>query len=179
MVLTFINLIFPIFLTVNTAYSHQYKRLFVTLKVFKFIKVFKFYIEKIGDTFAVHLTKNKAILIPTNKLLGFKKSVKPLKDYHIVRVKSLIIMGKNGNGAELAFLASSVSIINEILLRVINEYKPYLKAKNSISVVEGEDVFEIFINFTIAFNLLMIVISVIKILGEKIIYEIRKWGQQN
>ena len=127
----------------------------------------------------IHFSKKQAIIIPYKNLFGMRKTIKPLRDYHFIKLKSLVEIGD----VEHVFLPITIGFIinyfNSIIDWLLLNQKPYLDIDNKVCVYEGESVFNIYINAVVVFNLLMIIISMLKILVGKIIYAIRIKKQQN
>lgn len=175
----FIILIFPIFINVKFHYSLQEKKMFYYINLFSFINLLSGYVERIEEGFAVHVTKNKAIIIEYSSLLTFRKKVKPLKDYHFVKFYTDIQIGTNDS----AFFPFTVSFLVQMIQNFFSWFfyhkKPQLKTETNVFLIEGENRLEIFCKVVVVLNLLMMLISLIKILTEKIIYANRNRKQQN
>lgn len=177
-IIIYFTIIFPFFLNVHVGYNHNYKKLFVFFRLFK-IPIFRFYIENLNEGFAIHLTKRKAFIIKYSKVLGLGKKIKPLRDYHIVKINSFLKMGYNDNAMQVTSSAFILSFINNIVFKIIHRLKPYVNIKNDIYIFEKEELFELYAEFLIIFNLLMVLISLIKILLGRIYYAITSRKQQN
>ena len=71
----------------------------------------------------------------------------------------------------LPFIVSNVAgFLDDISCWGFYNLKPYLDLDNKIFVFEGEDRLEVFCKLDVVFNLLMVVISLIKMFTEKLIY---------
>ena len=71
-------------------------------------------------------------------------------------------------------VAQAINQLYGYITDYFSSTKPYLKMKNDIIIEEKIKKFKIYLNNVLVLNLLMILISMIKIMGEKIIYAIRK-----
>ena len=166
----FTILIFPIFIKLWFNFSLSEKKLFFTITLFGFIKIFSGYAERIKEGFAVHISKKKAIIIEYKSLLSVRKKVKPLNDYHFIKLQTVVEVGSS-NSNMLPFIVSNVAgFLDDISCWVFYNLKPYLDLDNKIFVFEGEDRLEVFCKLDVVFNLLMVVISLIKMFTEKLIY---------
>lgn len=174
----YIVLIFPIFINVKLKFDKDKKKVFFKIKLFNIVRVINGYIENKKDGFFIHLTKKKAILFEYERLFDFRKKVRPLKDYHIISFNSQVLIGSNDNllkNIEIAFIFNY--LVNNIQWFFYHK-KPYLYINNSIKIYDDK-VFIIKISVKFVLNLLMIFISLIKILMEKMFYAITRKVQQN
>lgn len=171
-IIIFIVLIFPIFLNVNFHYSMSDKKMYFQIKVFAFIKVIDGYAQLIDEGVVVHLTKNKAIILPFTKIFDVRKKVEPLKDYHFIKLKTVTEIGVSDSAILPTVLSFSLSFIDKIVCWFLYNFKPQLDVDNRFFVFEGENRLEVFFKLCIVLNVLMIIISAIKILTEKVLYAI-------
>ena len=178
-IVLYILLIFPIYLNEYLYFSIETKKLFFSIKIFKVIKILSGYAEVKKDGIFIHLTRKKAILIPYSSLTSMKKKVKPLKDYHIIKWEFEADLGFVDNtvlALETAFL---VNYLTSFINWITSNIKPYLIVKNNVNVYEAQNVFRIYFYGTVLLNLLMVILSLIKIILEKIIYALSARQQQN
>lgn len=172
-------LIFPLFLSIDLAYTGENAKLYFGVRLFGFIKVLSGYAEKIKEGFAFHLSEKKAYIISYKDLTGAKESIKPFMDYHFIKIRTVIETG-NTDGVAYPLAAAFVSsYINGFVCRIFAHKKPYLVLDNSFNVYLDRDVFNVFLKTDFVFNLIMVVSSVIKIITEKIIYAIRQRKNKN
>ena len=169
-IIIFIVLIFPIFLNLNFHYSMDAKKLFYQIKLFGFIKILGGYAQLIEEGVVIHLTKNKAIILPFSKIFDVRKKVEPLKDYHFIKLKTVTEIGVSDSAILPTVLSFSLSFIDKIVCWFLYNFKSQLDVDNRFFVFEGVDRLEIFCKLDVVFNILMIIISAIKILTEKVIY---------
>lgn len=167
-VLIYIFLIFPIFLNLDVFYCLELKKLYFSIRIFG-ASVLSGYAEQITEGFAIHLTKNYAIIITYKSFFKLRRRVKPLKDYHFKNFNLLVDLG---NEEDLLLTTSTAFFVNYAcnhLQNFIKNNKPYVKFFNKINVYENKNLFNISIRILVLFNLLMLILSLIKIGVEKII----------
>ena len=106
-----------------------------------------------------------------------RKKIKPLKDYHVIRFDIKLVFGVN----ESLIIPISISFVIRYLLQFIEWFlynkKPYVKINTDISIYEDKDIAELNAKATAVFNLMMVVISLIKIGVEKVFYAIKNREQ--
>ena len=169
----FLLLIFPIFLSINLYFNKDELKLFYLIKIFN-IKLIRGYAEVIKEGIIIHLTKNRAILLPFNKVFTLKDKVKPLKDYHVIKSSLVIEIGNIENNFLPLSSAYVLNFINNLISFHLYQRKPYVKTNTICNVFIDKDIFTIKLDSTIVFNLMMIIISLIKICTEKMYYAIAK-----
>lgn len=167
-------LFFPIFLNFDFVLKKDLQRLWYGIHLFGIIKLIGGYIERIKDGFAIHITKNKAIILNYSDIFGARKKIKPLKDYHFIRFYSLLELGSENCDEKYISAAFITSYLGSMLGRYFGFEKPYLRMKNDVSLFVGENVFNLYFSGTVVFNLLMVVLSIIKICTGKIVYAFGK-----
>ncbi len=170
----FFALIFPIFVSVFAIFRKGGKSLAFEAYIYGMIRVFKGSILQRGGFFIVKHTFKKAEYIPVYDIFTFKKSVKPLNDYHIISLRSLTETGISGDAFLPIIGADSFAFINGIAGEILTANKPYLKIRNDLNLYENENRFNVFVKTVVVFNLLMVILSVIKILTGKLFYAIGK-----
>ena len=175
----FIILIFPLFLTFDINYKQSTKRVYYKIKLFNFVLLLYGYVEKIQEGIAIHLNRKTAIIITYDKIFDMKNKIKPLKDYHVINMQLQIDMGSEKGVLEPISIGYFINYISQYFEWLIVNSKPYVKFEKTINIYENEKLFSLKINATFVLNLLMITISAIKIIMEKIIYAIKNRKQQN
>ena len=130
--------------------------------------------QKTIDGVAIHYSNKKALLIKNYELLGIEKKFEPFKDYHLKTLKTTLDVGdnkKNINSPIFVFIINYILCTTEKILFV---KKNYINFDYKINLFEKSNVFNIYVNAKVLFNLLTVLISIIKILGEKITYVIKR-----
>jgi len=166
----FIFLFFPIYFKIRVWGTSEDKKLSYSLYVYGFIKIIRGYVEFLNDGICVHLTKKKAVIIKYNSLLNVKKNIEPLKDYHIISLKAYFEAGIKDKillPFEISFL---YSYFLSFLRWFMSNKKPYFNLDSRLILRENESHYKAFFEIRIIFNLLMVILSLLKILVEKIIY---------
>ena len=171
-------MIFPISLKGNLYFNNEEKRINYTIKIYGIFKILYGYFELDKDGVIIHLTKRKAILIKYSDILSIRKKFKPLKDYHLLKFNSRLDVGNLENELSIG-LISLYGFINQILGEIFSMVKPYFNFNNTINIYENSNVLNYKCSAILVFNLLMILISALKIFVEKIIYAIKIRTKQN
>ncbi len=172
-------IIFPIFMNGFIFLSLENKKAFFSVCLFKTIKILGGYAEIVEGGIAFHVSEKRAILLPYKSLTGMKKKIKPLKDYHITKCNFAVDVGIKENLLLSSEIAYVVSFFSEIIKWFFSNNKFHLKINNELNVFDGKDIFNFYAKLTVVFNLLMILLSFIKIIAGKIIYAITARKQQN
>ena len=178
-ILTYILLIFPIFIRIDVAFTKDAKKILYKIRLFNLFVLFYGYVEKVNEGIAIHLSKRKAIIITNDKIFDVKNKIKPLKDYHVIRLFMQIDLGNKESILTSLSTAWSINFVTKYVEWFLENSKPYVKFNSAINVYEEKDLFCVKINATFVFNLLMVTISLIKILLEKTFYAIKYRKQQN
>lgn len=177
-VIAYFLLIFPIFVTGNLSINKNKREISYYIKIFGVIKVLYGYFQLDKEGLIIHLSKTKAILLRYDSLLSLKKKFKPLKDYHLLKFNSTLDLGTNEDNLFLEFIGF-YNFINQILGDNLKIIKPYFELNNEINIYENSNELNFRCSADLVFNLLMVIISVIKIIVEKFIYAIKNRAQQN
>ncbi len=175
---TLIIIIFPIFLNVKIVFDDS-NVLRYKINLFSIFKIFGGNVELLEDGIIIHLTKSKAILIKYSELIDLRKKFEPIKDFHLVQFITDIEMGAEDILDASGIISFSYLLISSIIKCIVNTFKPYVEMKTNIKISESKDIFGIKVRITLIFNLLIVIISAIKILMEKIIYAIKNTRQQS
>ena len=171
--ISYLIIIFPIFLSVNCSYLDESKTVYFKFKLFK-IKIFVGTIRVLCQGVLLEISKKRTVIIPFNKLVNVRKKVEPLKDYHFIKFTSNIEIGNQDNPLSAIVIAHNVNTFFNYLHGYVSCIKPYVKIENSVKVHTDRDELKFKFDLTIIFNLLMIVLSLIKILVGKLNYAIKK-----
>lgn len=172
-VLFFILLTFPLFVKFDVCYIKTKNKMFYKISLFNVIKILKGYVELIKEGIVIHLTKRKAIIIPYKNIVGIRKKFKPLKDYHFIKLNSILEIGFKDDLVNSFFVGNVNNFIFEFVNWFFYHKKPYVNLKNKTLLFENDKRLNYFLELTVVFNMLMILVSGIKILMEKILYVFR------
>lgn len=173
--IVFVILIFPIFVNINLKFNIKNKRLEYKIRLFKFITILFGYVEIVKEGFVIHINNIKAVIIKYKSIFKIRKKVKPLKDYHILKFYSNIEISQP-NEDNLEFISTILLLKGalDILASNLTIVKPYLTIKNNVNIKDENNIFKLNVRAQVILNLLMIILSFIKIYTEKIIYAIKK-----
>ena len=166
-------IIFPVFLNINIYYSKIKNKVYFKIKLFNFIKILKGYVERIEEGFVFHISSKKAIILPYKNILGMRKKIKPLKDYNIIKFNLTINYGNNKNLFNALVISSFFQILNNNILKILCVNKKHVKINNQINIYEDKNLFNIKCRASVIFNILMVLISIIKIIMEKFFYALK------
>lgn len=171
-------IIFPISINIRLYYSNRYRKIYFLIELFRFIKIFSGYIEVNKEEIIVHISSSRAIIIKFIQLFNFRKKFKPLKDYHVIEVNSLIELGSSEHSLRLGIICLILNYLDNFIGWYFYHDKPYLKLNNKINYYNNDKT-NLYFSFKIVFNILMVIISVFKIIGEKLLYALSNRKQQN
>ncbi len=177
-IISFIIIIFPLLLNINLLFIKEHKKLYFTLGLYK-ISFLSGYVEIVDDSLAIHLSNKKAIIIPFKSFFELEKKIKPLKDYHVIKFKYLVELGSENNMLSSVSIGFIINYVFNIGKKIVNGIKPYVTIDGQTDVYENKNVFNVYIRASVLFNLLMVLLSLIKIILEKIIYAIGAKKKQN
>ncbi len=176
-ILIYVILIFPLFLNIRLAFNYHHKKVYFCLNIFGFIKIISGYVQLSKNYLLIHISDTKAIIFELIDFDGFKKSFKPFMDYHFTILTTKTEVGSKENLITPISIVFVSNYIESIIKWFLTNKKPYIKFNNYFNVYENTNKFNIFAKNLITFNILMILLSVIKILWEKMIYEFRKFAR--
>jgi len=177
-VIIFLILIFPIFIGFNFHYLNNTRKVYFEIKLFNFVNVFNGSINFHLKNIVIKNNFNKDILISYRKLIGLKNKINPLKDFNIIKFNSIVEIGSK-NPLLAIGLGNFINIIIQNLGFAIKSVKPYLYNENDILVYANEKKLKIYCNGYLVFNILTVILSLIKIGVEKVINGKRKRTVKN
>ena len=170
-ILGFIIIVFPFFIRLDIIFNNTSKKLFVKVYIFG-IMVLKSYAELINEGVIFHLTKRKAVIFPFKNAVNIRKKFKPIKDFHFINFDFLIEIGNDKQPMNAFTKGFLINYLYQNVKWFLYHKKPYLDV-NTIIKIYNEEVFNIYNSTTIVFNLLIIIISFIKIIVEKVFYALK------
>lgn len=168
---------FPIFLSVNALYTNELNKLTFNFRIYRFIRIFNGFIKPTENGIEIFYNKKMKKILYRN-LLGIRKSIKPFYDYHFINVKSKVEIGNVNSLITSSSIGFIILYINSYVCDFFKYKKPHLKIDSTVNVYEGESLLNIHLDTKIVLNLLMIVISLIKIISGKIL-NAKKFSKQN
>ena len=172
-ILIYTILIFTIFISVSAKYDKNVKVLFMTFRLFN-VRIITISAKIFPKGLAINITNKKTILIPFTKLFDARKKFEPLKDYHFIKFNFELEIGSEENAPQTLFFAHNVNTFFNYFHWFLTFYKPHVKIDNNVKIHLDKNEFKIRAKLVIVFNLLMILLSLIKIIMEKINYALKK-----
>jgi len=157
--LIFFILIFPFIIEISFFFEKENNKLYFSLYLFSNIKVFCGYFTLEGKYFALHL-KKRAFLFPFKSLITSGSKYKKIKDFEIFYLKSNLIFTNSSNNSVLALVIYNFLITN--FGYIFNMHKNFAYVKNDIVLYEQDTDLKFFLKVKIAFNMLVIIIILIK-----------------
>jgi len=174
-VFLFALLIFPIFLKINFSFLGQEKRLYFRFDIFG-IKINVGFIDFYSDHLEI-LHRNKTKIFYYKDTINVKDKVKPLRDYHVKKSVFYVECGDKNYGVYSYFFGFLINFISNFIGVHLNNKKPYVNFGVNYLVKNDDECFNVYGKTTIIFNLLMVVLSFIKIIIGKCFNEKTKRKQ--
>ncbi len=172
-----ILLVFPIFLDTKAVYKKENNILKFNFKIYRILPVFNGFIKPTPSGIEIYYHKKMKKIFFAN-MLGIRKSIKPFYDYHFIKVNTKVEIGSKDLLVSSLGKGFTFLYINSYICDYFKYKKPHLKIDSTVNVYDSENILNIYFNTKIVLNLLMIVISLIKILSGKII-NAKKLSKQN
>ena len=161
------------FLSIKLNFSSNEDRLLIKIKLFG-LTIINAYAKIINEGIVIHLTRKKAILVFYNDLFYMKNKVEPLKDYHLLSAKFDFTFGAFDDYLTSISSCFILNYCEQIFKWILKYNKPYFKLRNIYNVNLDLDYSTFCFKGLIVFNLLMILLSFIKIFIGKVKYAISK-----
>ena len=147
----FILLFFPIYVKTDTHYDMNGRKLAFSLSLYKLFRFLGGYIATYPGGFAIHLSQEKAVLLPYRDLNSESKRFLLVRAF---RLRGLNITVETG--AEYLMAVSLCQILFRIFFFAQGGRRE--KIENNLWLTDG-DVLRISTNFTVRFNLFIILYS--------------------
>lgn len=164
----FVLLIFPVFINLEALINIKSKKTFFNIKLFKVLRVISGYLNFVSGGIALHLSSKNAKIIPFKNIFSLRKRFKPILDFHIVNAK--IFIENQSDLPQIYMLNGFLSLIGCVIKKYLFLYKPYVDFDFLTSSNENSEKLNVYFTATAVINILTIVISLLKIWGEKFIY---------
>ena len=166
--LIFAFLFLPIILNVGIVLPIKAKKGYFSIKLFKIFPILNGYLELLKDGICIHFSKRKAKIIPYKNLLDIETTLKPIKDFQIVKFNFCIDIGSNDNMFLPLYIGYFTSLINKVFAKFFHERKPYLDYKGNVNIYD-KDVCNFYIKINVMFNILILILEIVRYFLEKII----------
>lgn len=159
-------LFFPIYIETNAHYDMNRRKLTLGVYLYKFLRIFGGYLATYSGGIAFHVSKKKAMLIPYSQVNAERKRFSIFRTF---RLKSIRLTVETG-----AEYLLPIAMMHELLQTYSS-----LKSERSFSCrnvlwLNNGDLLRISLQFTVYFNLYIILRFIYKVLKEKIIRSCRK-----
>ena len=163
-------LIFPIFSKVSVTADLKSKNIAVKISVFM-LKVYKITADYSGGKLLIKRTLKKPYSVSVFRVLKSSGEMIGLKGIGIIGIDVLTNVGVDVVSDAFAykfFGISSLYTAENLFLNGLKTVKNGVKIKNEINIYENSDLFKIFLNVTLIFNFLTVIINVVEFLAGKI-----------
>ena len=153
-------LFFPIYLKADGHYDMNGRKLTFSISLYRFFRVFGGYIATYKGGLAMHVSPQKAILIPYKDLNRERKRFSIMRAFHLHKINLTV-----ETGAEYLLPSATIHGILRTIFFLLGGKKE--KIENNVWLVDG-DVLRVTMNFTIRFNLFILLIKAIITIKEQI-----------
>lgn len=155
----FVLLFFPIYIKTDTHYDMNGRKLAFSLSLYRYFRLFGGYIATYPGGLAMHISPQKAVLIPYTDLDSERKRFSVVRAFRLRELNVTI-----ETGAEYLLWVSILQMLFRIFFFIQGEEKE--KIENNLWLSDG-DVLRVSANFTVRFNLFIILQSLLLKLKEK------------
>ncbi len=170
-VLFYLILIFPIFINLKVGYIGSIKKALFGAYLYSKIKTFSGYIEGDRSGLFLHYSNKKALLINYNSIRIKNDDIDLMKEYNVLKVKTWAEIPIKELSINLATYSFVLNYANVMLKRHLLNRKSYLKIHNNADfILCGQD-FNFVLEIVVVFNILTVIITLLKLLVRKIINE--------
>lgn len=157
----------PIFVRFDLLFDNNMKKLFIGTYFYGFIKALSGYFTLEGKYVALHISKQKVILLEPLDILNKGKSYKALKSFEIFSIKSAMEIGQNPSDFILNLLVF-YKVTSENLGCYYIYKKYFATTQNDIIINENLNITRFVICIKVAFNFYVIITMLFKKLLENI-----------
>ena len=153
-------LYFPIYIKTDAHYDMNGRKFAFSIAAFNVIKLLGGYIATYKGGLALHVSPKKAILIPYSDLNSERKR------FSIVRTFRLKVLNMTvETGPEYLIAVSTVQVIFRVFFFALGGKKE--KIENNLWLTDGDNL-RVSVNFTVRFNLFILLRNFLKYLKERI-----------
>ena len=153
-------LFFPIYVKTDGHYDMNGRKLAFSISLYKFFRVFGGYIATYKGGLAMHVSSQKAILIPYRDLNRERKRFSIMRAFHLHKINLTV-----ETGAEYLLPSATIHGILRTIFFILGGKKE--KIENNVWLVDG-DVLRVTMNFTIRFNLFILLCRAMITIKEQI-----------
>lgn len=163
--------LFPTFVYMDVYLDVKENKLWFSLNLFKYFKVFGGYAQIKKDGIVIHLTKKKAVFQPYSKMAETRKKFDIAKGFQLYRFHQIVETG----GAEKPIgilIAASLQSLSGAVFSALRTKHPFLSLKNGVLLTK-DPCLKISFQAVTIFNGLVLSIAIAKKILEAIINWIR------
>ena len=153
-------LFFPIYVKTDGHYDMNGRKLTFSISLYRFFRVFGGYIATYKGGLAMHVSSQKAILIPYRDLNRERKRFSIMRAFHLHKINLTV-----ETGAEYLLPSATIHGILRAIFFILGGKKE--KIENNVWLVDG-DVLRVTMNFTIRFNLFILLCRAMITIKEQI-----------
>lgn len=166
--LIFAFLFLPIILNIGIVLPLKTRKGYYSINLFGLIPINSGYVQLINEGICLHFTKNKAKIISYKDILNIKTTIKPIKDFQIIKLNTCLDVNCVNNEFTCIYLSFLIRFMSDIIGNVLKINKNYLKFNSTVNLVD-ENVFNIYFQTKVMFNLIVIIIEIFRLILEKVI----------
>lgn len=171
--LAFVLIIFPIYLKFDLHVENK-PVIYYQFSLYGLINFFYGRVKFNKNKLEIYgnLIKNKVLRY--KDIINFRSKIKPLKDYHLISFSSMIELGDSDNILKPLSCLFVLDNVSNIIKPIVWKNKPYLIINNQLNIYQDKNLFNVYIKSACMLNILMIILSIFKILMEKVFNGFRK-----
>lgn len=162
-------LFFPIFLSLDAYTDFFENKVFFSLNLFKFIKIFGGYIILQKEGVAIHISKKKAIFVKYEDMQNERKKFEITAGFQLYTLRSSLELGDEHFPFVGFYSAMFTQILSQIIYPYISHHKNFMNLKNGTLLLHGGEGIKATVHLVTVFNHLTIGIALAKIILEAII----------
>lgn len=174
----FFIFLFPIFINVNAFIDVKNKKGCFGIYLFRFIKIYGGYATLYKEGIAIHLTENKAVLLPFNEMADTRKKFEITDGFQIVSYHQVVEIGNRENTGGALMAAVAAEAVSGALFSFFFAKKKYLSLKSGTLLLSDKNELKVSANLKTVFNVLVLSMAAIKIILEKVLHHERKRKKQ-
>ncbi len=162
----------PVFVYVDFYADARGNKLWFSVSLYRFLRVFGGYGELRKDGIAVHLTKKFALFLPYDDIIKKRRKFKITKGFQLWRLHQIIEIGGVGKIYAVLVAAAIEGAFGSVYGFVRTRY-PFVSLKNS-AIFSEEPCLKVTNQTAVAFNGLVLAVTLAKITLEALINWIRR-----
>ena len=162
-------LFFPVFLSLDSYTDLLKNKVFFSVYLFKFIKIFGGYLTLHRDGIAIHLGEKKALFVKYADMQNERKKFEITAGFQLYSLRTSIELG-NKYFPMLGFYAAAFAqILSRTIYPLFCRNKKFLNLKNGTILTPMDDDVKVTMHLVTVFNQLTVLIAFFKLMLEEII----------